>query len=150
MTSEAYKSFIASLSDGANISNLKFDDLARFKIPCPSLTEQHRVVALLDEVLASLATAKAGTEKNLRNSQAILESCLKNVFSQQGSGWAHKRLREVCRFQNGFAFKSRTFKPTGCPILRISNIQDGQVDATNRLFSSIQPITRKILTGIEW
>jgi len=27
MTSEAYKDFIRELSDGANINNLKFDDL---------------------------------------------------------------------------------------------------------------------------
>ena len=33
MTSPDYKDFIASLSDGANINNLKFDDLQRFQVP---------------------------------------------------------------------------------------------------------------------
>ena len=39
----------------------------------------------------------------------------------------------MCGLQNGFAFKSSTFKPSGVPILRISNIQAGRIDAGNRL-----------------
>ncbi len=50
-----------------------------------------------------------------------------------GEGWVEKRLEEVCGLQNGFAFKSSTFKPYGVPILRISNIQDGRIDAANRI-----------------
>ena len=42
-------------------------------------------------------------------------------------------MEEVCGLQNGFAFKSSTFKPLGAPILRISNIQDGRIDAGKRL-----------------
>ena len=35
MTSEDYKDFIGALSDGANINNLKFDDLRKFPFPSP-------------------------------------------------------------------------------------------------------------------
>ena len=35
MTSESYKEFIDSLSDGANINNLKFDDFENSKFPSP-------------------------------------------------------------------------------------------------------------------
>lgn len=37
MTSVNYKKFINDLSDGANINNLKFSDLAQFEIPIPPL-----------------------------------------------------------------------------------------------------------------
>ena len=40
----------------------------------------------------------------------------------------------MCGFQNGFAFKSASFKPSGCPILRISNIQAGKVDTDKLVF----------------
>jgi type I restriction enzyme S subunit len=43
-------------------------------------------------------------------------------------------LDDVCGFQNGFAFKSSTFRETGFPILRISNIQDGKVDTEKLVF----------------
>jgi len=45
-----------------------------------------------------------------------------------------RQLDEICGFQNGFAFKSSTFKPSGCAILRISKIQDGKVDTEKLVF----------------
>lgn len=47
-------------------------------------------------------------------------------------GWEIKKLGEVCDFQNGFAFKSSTFRNEGHPILRISDIQNLQI-LTNKL-----------------
>ena len=76
MTSEAYKNFIGGLSDGANINNLKFGDLCKFVVPHPALPEQQRIVGILDEAFAGLATAKANAEKNLQNARALFESLL--------------------------------------------------------------------------
>jgi type I restriction enzyme S subunit len=94
MTSEDYRDFIGALSDGANINNLKFDDLKRFPVPVPPLPEQQRIVALLDEVFADLATAKANAERNLRNARALFESHLQSVFSQRGEGWVEAPLAD--------------------------------------------------------
>jgi type I restriction enzyme S subunit len=118
---------------GAAIKRIILRDIKLAKIPIPPLPEQQRIVALLDEAFAGLATAKANAERNLQNARAIFESHLQAVFSQRGKGWVEKRLEEVCGLQNGFAFKSSTFKPYGVPILRISNIQDGRIDAANRI-----------------
>ncbi|WP_254509221.1 restriction endonuclease subunit S [Anatilimnocola floriformis] len=63
MTSGEYKEFIDGLSDGANINNLKFDDLKQFPVPIPPLPEQQRIVGILDEAFVDIATAKANTEK---------------------------------------------------------------------------------------
>jgi type I restriction enzyme S subunit len=102
-------------------------------ISFPSLAEQRRIVALLDEAFAALATAKTNAEQNLQNARALLESQLESVFSQRSEGWTETRLEEVCGLQNGFAFKSSTFKPSGTPILRISNIQNGRIDENKQL-----------------
>jgi type I restriction enzyme S subunit len=66
-----------------------------------SLPEQQRIVALLDEAFAGLATAKANAERNLQNARAIFESHLEAVFSQREEGWPTKQLGEVCDFQGG-------------------------------------------------
>ena len=59
----------------------------RFSVSYPeSLVEQQRIVALLDEAFAGLATAKANAERNLQNARAIFESHLQSVFSQRGEG----------------------------------------------------------------
>jgi type I restriction enzyme S subunit len=103
MTSEGYKDFIGALSDGANINNLKFDDLMRFPVPVPPLPEQERIVALLDEAFAGLATAKANTERNLQNARAIFESHLQSLFSQRGVwGWIETTIGDQLTLQRGF------------------------------------------------
>ncbi len=87
MTSYAYKEFISELSDGANINNLKFDDLGKFQVPYPPLHQQRRIVGILDEAFAGIAKAKANAEKNLQNVRALFESHLNTVFTQRGKGW---------------------------------------------------------------
>lgn len=49
-------------------------------------------------------------------------------------GWEIKRLEEVCDFQNGFAFKSNTYKKTGLPILRITNIQNQSLEINDLVY----------------
>ena len=41
--------------------------------------------------------------------------------------WEYKRLGDVCKIVNGFAFKSELFKDSGMPILRIANIQNDTI-----------------------
>lgn len=43
-------------------------------------------------------------------------------------GVEYKPLGDVCRFINGFAFKSSLFKETGEPIIRITNINGTDID----------------------
>jgi type I restriction enzyme S subunit len=103
LTSDAYKDFIGELSDGANINNLKFDDLSKFQVPHPPLLEQQRIVGILDEAIEGIATAKANAERNLQNARAIFESHHNSVFTRRREGWAEKLLGEVCEYVNGKA-----------------------------------------------
>ena len=48
--------------------------------------------------------------------------------------WEVKKLGEVCDFQNGFAFKSNTYKERGLPIIRITNIQNQSIDTNELVF----------------
>jgi type I restriction enzyme, S subunit len=125
---------IYALGKGTAQKNLDVSAFRALPIYVPkTLPEQQRIVALLDEAFAGLATAKANAERNLQSARAVYESHVESIFSTRGEDWEEKRLEEVCGFQNGFAFKSSTFKPQGYPILRISNIQDGRIDAANRI-----------------
>ena len=45
-----------------------------------------------------------------------------------------KKLSEVCNFQNGFAFKSNTFKDSGTPVIRITNIKNEIIDTSNVVY----------------
>lgn len=52
-----------------NISQLKIRNTL---IPVPPLTEQQRIVAVLDEAFDGIATAKANAEKNLQNARELI------------------------------------------------------------------------------
>jgi type I restriction enzyme S subunit len=61
--------------------------LKELEIKYPDRVEQHRIVAILDEAFAGIATAKANAEKNLQNARALFESHLQSVFTDRGEGW---------------------------------------------------------------
>lgn len=64
-------------------------------VDVPPLTEQQRIVGLLDEAFDGLATATTNAEQNLRNAHALFESHLQSVFTQRGEGWAEKPFDEL-------------------------------------------------------
>jgi type I restriction enzyme, S subunit len=45
--------------------------------------------------------------------------------------WKKIRLGDVCRLRNGYAFKSSNYKQEGIPVIRISDINAGVVQANN-------------------
>lgn len=52
-----YRRYISSVAAGANINNLRNEDLDRIEIPLPPLPEQRRIAAILDEADALRARA---------------------------------------------------------------------------------------------
>ena len=88
-------------------------DIQSFQVPVPPLTEQQRIVGLLDEAFEGLATAKANAEKNLHNARALFESHLQSVFTQRGKGWVEKPFSELCDIKHGYAFEGEFFSNEG-------------------------------------
>jgi type I restriction enzyme S subunit len=117
LTSPAYRTFIAALSDGANINNLKFDDLRRFPVPLPAISEQRRIVAILDEAFEAIATAKANAEKNLQNVQALFRSHRESLLSGGREGWSDAPLSDLCDIKHGYAFEGEFFAKDGDHVL---------------------------------
>jgi len=69
-------------------------------VPIPPIIEQQRIVTILDEAFAGIATATANAEKNLANARALFESYLQSVLTNKGEGWETKRLGDVCSLLN--------------------------------------------------
>ena len=86
---------------GNTMPYIKVGMLTNFQLPVPPLPEQQRIVGLLDEVFAGIATAQANAEKNLQNACALFESHLQSIFTQRGKGWVEKHLEEIGKTQTG-------------------------------------------------
>lgn len=92
---------IEKLRIGAAQQNLSLAQLNNLVVPLPPLPEQKRIVAILDEAFAAIATAKAHAEQNLRNARELFESHLQGVFERNGKGWEEGKVKEVGNAQTG-------------------------------------------------
>lgn len=113
------------LGTGATFKELSGSKLKEVTIPIPPLSEQQRIVAILDEAFAGIATAKANTEKNLQNARAIFESHLCSIFRETGEGWIEKTLEEVvdgdCTLSYGIVQPGDDFL-NGLPVVRPTDL----------------------------
>ena len=92
LISDEFQKPLLNVADRSAQAGFSKDDIYNFPVPVPPLAEQQRIVGLLDEAFAGIATAKANAEKNLQNARALFESHLQSVFTQRGPGWVEKRL----------------------------------------------------------
>ena len=82
-------------NEGAVFSSINKLQIEALQVVAPSLPEQHRIVALLDEAFAGIAIAKANVEKSLRNARHLLDARIAKIFIHDSRDWERKTLREV-------------------------------------------------------
>ena len=103
--------------------------LSPIPISFPPLPEQQRIVTKLDAAFAALAEAQAHVERNRANARELFESYLNGVFEGK-EGWSRENLGALGRIMYGYTASS-TSKPIGPKLLRITDIQDEQVEWTS-------------------
>lgn len=85
------------LGTGTTFKELSSSNLANFAIPLPPLEAQRRIVAVLDEALAGIATATANAQKNLTNAHALFDVALEQVFFHANDDWPKRHLGDISR-----------------------------------------------------
>ncbi|MCC6150454.1 MAG: restriction endonuclease subunit S [Planctomycetes bacterium] len=108
--------------------SLNLPTIAGIEVHFPPLAEQQRIVGLLDEAFAGLATAKANAEKNLQNARALFESHIQSVFTQRGPGWVEKHLKEVCEKITDGTHQTPKYFDEGIVFLSSRNVTSGTID----------------------
>ncbi len=81
-------------SNSTGIRNLDGDKYKAIQVNYPSIAEQHRIVTLLDEAFADIATAKVNAEKNLQNARGLFASRMQTLFDEDQS-WERVQLEEL-------------------------------------------------------
>ena len=118
-----------ALGTGATFRELSGGKLKEVTIPVPPLTEQERIVGILDEAFEGIATAKANAEKNLQNARALLESHLHSVLSQYGERWKMEKLDALTDLARGHNPPKSKFSREHRPgYVRFYQIRDGGTD----------------------
>lgn len=125
------------LGTGATFKELSASKLAEVQVPMPSLSEQKRIVEILDEAFAAIDKAKANVEKNLQNAKELFESYLSDVFTN--NDWGERQLSDVCTLQNGQAHEKQ-IDQNGKYILVNSRFVSSNGEDFKRTNSALSPL----------
>ena len=137
-----YLKAVDAETTGTTRKRISRSKLGQLQIPVPPLTEQRRIVGILDEAFKSIATAKTNAEKNLHNARAVFESHLNAVFTQRGKGWVEKKLVDVAESISTGPFGTMLHKSdyisNGIPLVNPMNIVESRIVPSSRMMVSIE------------
>jgi len=108
---------------GATVKSLRLRHFEQLPVSVTDISNQRRIVSILDEAFEGIATAKANAEKNLQNARELFENYHQSVFSRGGEGWVDYRLGEIASFRNGINFTKQS-KGRSVPIIGVKNFQN--------------------------
>ncbi len=112
--SPGFSRFLTSqIKRGATVDRISIKEFPSFPIAVPPLSEQRRIVTILDEAFEGIATAKANAEKNLQNAREVFVSELRSVFTQGGDRWVVKSLGQTCEMYQPKTIGSKDLVPDG-------------------------------------
>jgi type I restriction enzyme S subunit len=146
--SDDYLSAIDRETSGTTRKRISRSKLGETQIPVPPLPEQQRIVTILDQAFAAIATAKANTEKNLANARALFQSHLHAVFERGdrsgddpgvGVTTASQGKRDVCRLGDVCEYDRTQGVHRGLPYVGMEHIESN----TGRFLGSLDPVSVK-------
>lgn len=105
-------------------------------IPLPSLPEQKRIAAKVEELMAEVERARTACEAQLE-AGGLPSTYLCQVFeSEEAKKWERRRLGEVGLVTDGDWILAENFEPSGVRLLQVGNIGLGQFIEENKRFIS--------------
>lgn len=131
-------STINFIKSGSSIPQLTVPMIKEYPISLPPLSEQKRIVKVLDEVFGKLEIAKNNAEKNLQNSKALFESYLQSVFvnSTEQYKLGDKNLIQIIDGDRGknYPNKSDFLQEGYCLFLNTKNVRPNGFDFKTTMF----------------
>lgn len=123
---------------GATVLGVKLPFVKSLKIPLPPLSEQKRIVMILDEAFGGIAKATANAQRNLANAQELFSSRLSKVFSEASNVGGTARLGDyVTRLTNGYVGPTRNiYLERGIPYLLARHVKNNQLDFDGQTYIS--------------
>lgn len=136
---QCYRNTISSLAGGININNIKKEHIENLQIPLPPLEEQKQIAEKLDKLFDQIETIKEASNK--------IPELLKN-FRQQILTYAvtgkliesTPEMRELGVYIDELKYgtsKKADYDVEGYPVLRIPNINHGEIDPSDLKYAML-------------
>jgi type I restriction enzyme S subunit len=121
---ERYWRSIRAGSTGSAQGGFNASKLASLQVPIPPISEQKRIVRVLNEMFDGLAAARSKAEKNLSESRALIAKVLDDVFGRRKAFWNKTTLGElITRSRGGVNIDSDDYSDAGVPVLTKGDVK---------------------------
>ncbi|WP_339776886.1 restriction endonuclease subunit S [uncultured Thalassospira sp.] len=112
-----------NLGTGTTFKELSKSALAAIEIPLPPLSEQKRIVAILDEAFEGIDAAIANTQANLAAARELFEGYLSRVFNDLNETSEETIIGDQLVLQRGFDITKKQQRPGTIPVVSSGGIK---------------------------
>ena len=95
LSSPDVKQYYKDKGAGGLQINISKSDVLSVTVPVPNISEQQRIVTILDEAFEGIDTATANAKKNLANARELFDSEMQAVFTECSATWSMHTLKEM-------------------------------------------------------
>lgn len=101
-----------------------------YLISFPSLSEQKRIVAIVDQAFEAIDGAIEDTKQNLANARELFESYLNDMFDWKGDRWEDRKIEDVCESIIDCINKTASVidEPSPFKMIRTTNVRNGFIN----------------------
>lgn len=134
------KAVISQSQRSAGQSGVQRQFLEELTVPLPPLTEQKRIVAILNEKMAAIEKARTATLAQIEAAKALPAAYLRQVFdSPEAQTWERKTLEELCKENGQYGTSEKSNRlGLGLPVLGMGNIVNGSLHWENLSFIQLE------------
>lgn len=125
---------------GAVFNSINKKQIMEIEFPLAPLSEQKRIVSILDKALSTIEKAKSNAEQNLKNSKELFESYLQEIFKNKNEGWGDSSIKELTtKIGSGATPRGgkENYKEVGISLVRSMNVHDWEFREKNLAFIDV-------------
>ena len=127
---------------GSATNFIKIGNFKDYMVEYPALSEQQRIVSVLDECFEAIDKVKANAEQNLKNTDELFDCALDVILYDKK--WKIRQLGEVCeKVEYGTSAKAQANGKI--PVLRMGNIQNGRFNWKSLVYSDNEEDNKQYL-----
>jgi type I restriction enzyme, S subunit len=135
LRSDIFLSFAEKAVSGARMPRIRMQDFWEYLIPLPPLSEQRRIVEILDQADALRKNRAEADEKASR----ILPALFIKMFGDPTENPMKWKIQNFAELETNFRYGTSaqcSTEPNGLPVLRIPNILGDEIDITDLKYGS--------------
>lgn len=126
LTAPATVEAIMSTCTGARMPRANLKEVQSLRLPLPPLSEQHRIVAVLNDAFAGIGSAALSATEGLSYAERFAWGYLGDLFEEIGADWVREPIAKRVRFVD-YRGKTPPKRETGIRLITAKNVKMGFV-----------------------